>query len=149
MNEGVKWSCVMATLCALAAAVVGIAVVDFILGNPVGSSDLLLVPPAVVASGVLGGVLWWAIVERPRKPTTERALLVGLLVGLGAHPLMWALFLLSGPLYLPVEPPKPSFIAEFALTMSAFSILFGGGLTGLGGLLCGRTVVAARRRFHQ
>lgn len=148
MDESVKWSGVMATFCALTAAVVGITVVDFFLGNPVGSFDLLFVPPAVVASAALGGGLWWLLVERPGEPTTERALLVGFLVGLFAHPLMWVLYLLGGSLFLPAEPLDPSFVAEYALTMSALSVLFSGGLTVLGGLLCGRIVVAARRRLY-
>lgn len=148
MDEGVTWAGVMAAVSAVAAAVVGIAVVDYVLGNPVGSFDLVVVPPATVAAAVLGGTLWWALVERPRRLTDRRAVAVGFLVGSLAHPLTWALYVLGGPLFLPGGWSEPRTIVEVTLTFAVLSALFAGVLTIGGGILCGLIVMRFRRRAH-
>lgn len=146
MDEIARWSAAMAVGCGPVASVVGVAVLDRLLGNPAGPSDVLSVPPAALAAAVLGGTLWWALVERPGRPTDARATAVGFLVGLLAHPLMWLLYVFGGPIFLGADLPAPGFVAEYALTMSAFSILFAGGLTVVGGACCGLVVVRFRQR---
>ena len=81
----VKWASVMAVVCGLAAAAIGIVVIDFLLGNTIGGLDVLFVPPADVAAAVLGGILWWTFIERPRCLTDRRATSAGFLVGLLAY----------------------------------------------------------------
>lgn len=149
MREGVKWASVMAVMSALAAAGIGLAINGYVLGNPVGSFDVLLVPPAVVASGMLGGTLWWTFIERSCCLTNRRAISVGFLVGLLAHPLTWVLYTFGGPLFLPVGWSEPRVIVESILLFSVFSILFGGVLTIAGGVLCGLLVVHFRRRAYR
>lgn len=148
MDEGLWWTSVMAMVSAVAATVVGVAVIDYGLGNPVGSFDVLLVPPAAVAAAFLGGTLWWALVERPYCPTDQRAASVGFLVGLLGHPLTWSLYFLAGPLFLPVDWPGAWQMFEITLAFSALSILFGGALTIVGGVVSGLIVVRCRRFVH-
>lgn len=145
MNEGVKWAGVMAVCSAIAAAATGILVVDYALGNPVGSFDVLIVPPATVAASLLGGVLWWALVERPRCLTNQRATAVGFLVGLLAHPLTWVLYIIGGPLFLSGGWSRPLVMGKFVLTYTVLSALFSGALTIIGGVLCGLVVIRCRR----
>lgn len=146
MDESATWSVTMAVGCGLVAAFVGVVVLDGLLGNTVGSFDLLFVPPAAVAAAVLGGTFWWALVEHPGRPTEARATLVGFAVGLLAHPVMWLLYLFGGSLFLQTAPPEVDFAVEYALSMSAFSVLLAGGLTVIGGVCCGLTVLRLRRR---
>lgn len=47
---------------------------------------------AGLGAAIAGAPLWWAIVERPDEPTALRGGLVGAVVGVVAHPLMWLLF---------------------------------------------------------
>lgn len=47
---------------------------------------------AGLAAALAGAPLWWLIVERPAEATTLRGGLVGAVVGIVAHPLMWLLF---------------------------------------------------------
>lgn len=46
---------------------------------------------AGLGAAVAGAPLWWAIVERTAEPTARRGGLVGAVVGVVAHPLMWFL----------------------------------------------------------
>jgi len=148
MRDDIKWASVMGVVSALAAAVIGVAVINYVLGNPAGSFDVLLVPPAVVATGILGGTLWWALVERSHCLTDRRASLVGFLVGVLAHPLMWGLYTLGGPLFLPGGWSEPRVMIEFTLLFSVLSVLFSGALTIVGGVLCGLFVIRLRRRAY-
>lgn len=54
-EKGIKWASVMAVVSGFGTAVIGVTVVDYVLRNPVGSFDVLVDPPAVVAVAVLGG----------------------------------------------------------------------------------------------
>lgn len=47
---------------------------------------------AGLGAAVAGAPLWWAIVERPDEPTAIRGGVIGAIVGVLAHPLMWLLF---------------------------------------------------------
>jgi hypothetical protein len=145
VDEGVKWAVVMAIGSALIAAVIGIVVVDYVFRNPAGSFDVLVVPPAVAAAALLGGTLWWRLVEQPHTLTDGRAMMVGFLVGLLAHPLTWAIYMLGGPLFLPAGWSEPWNIVRSILAFSAFSVLFSGALTIIGGVLYGLTVMRCRR----
>lgn len=145
MGNGVRWASLMAVSSAVGAAIVGIVVVNLVLGNSVGSFDVVLVPPAVVAAAVLGGTLWWTLVERPRCTTDSQAVVVGVLVGLLAHPLMWLLYIVGGPLFLPGGWSEPWVMVEFTLTFAVLSVLFSGVLTIAGGVLCGLAVMRLRR----
>lgn len=148
MNDGLKWASVMAVVSALGAAVIGIIVLNHVLGNPSGSFDVLLVPPAAVGAAIVGGTLWWALIERPHCLTNGRAILVGALVGLLAHPLTWALYILGGPLFLPGNWSEPWGMVEFTFLFSVLSVLFSGALTIAGGVLCGLVVMRYRRHAH-
>lgn len=145
MDEGVKWASVMAVVSALAAAVVGIAVIDYILGNPAGGFDVLFVPLASVAAAILGGTLWWALVERSRRLTYARAITVGILIGVLAHPLTWTFYTLGGPLFLPGGWSEPWVMVEVTLMFTVLSVLFSGVLTIIGSILCGLVVMRCRR----
>jgi len=125
---------------------IGLAIINYVLGNPTGSFDVLLVPPTVVATGMLGGTLWWVLVERSCCLTDRRAIVVGFLVGVLAHPLTWGLYTLGGPLFLPGGWPALRVMIESTLLFSVFSVLFSGVLTITGGIFCGLFVVRVRRR---
>lgn len=144
-KEGIKWATVMAIVSGLGAAVVGVIVVDYVLSNPVGSFDVLVVPPAVVAAALLGGTLWWRLIERPMRVSKRRAVVVGSLVGVLAHPLMWTLYLLGGPIFFPGGWADPWTMVEGILMFTAFSLLFSGFLTIIGGIVCGIVVIRCRR----
>lgn len=148
MSNAVRWACVMAAVSAASAAVVGVVVVDYVLGNPAGSFDVFVVPPAVVAAAVLGGALWWLLVERPRCFTDGRGVTVGVLVGTAAHPLTWLLYLTVGPLILPGGWSEPRTVLELTLAFAALSVLFAGMLTVAGGVLAGVAVMRVRRYLH-
>lgn len=147
-EKGIKWASVMAVVSGLGTAVIGVTVVDYVLRNPVGSFDVLVVPPAVVAAAVLGGTLWWKLIERPQRISNGRAVVVGFLVGVMAHPLMWTLYLLVGPIFLPGGWTDPWTLVEVILTFTAFSLLFSGALTITGGIVCGLVVMRYRRLAH-
>lgn len=149
MDEGLKWASAMGVVSALGAVVIGIVVINHVLGNPAGSFDVLLVPPAAVAAAILGSILWWALIERPRCLTDKRAILVGLLLGLLAHPLTWTLYILGGPLFLPSDWSDPAIMVKFTLLYSIFSVLFSGILTITGGVLSGLIVMRGRQYVHR
>ena len=136
----------MAVVCTIGAAAAALAVLAVLAPEPVGSARTMYGLPAVVAGGTLGGALWWALVERPGKPTVVRALLAGFLVGVLAHPLLWALHFLVGPLYAPVEPLGPTVLAGTILSVSVLSILFFGWVTAPVAVGCGLLVLLLRRR---
>lgn len=143
-KEGIKWAIVMAVVSGLGAAVVGIIVVDYVLDNPVGSFDVLVGPPAVVAAALLGGTLWWGLIERPMRISNRRVVVVGFLVGTLAHPLMWTLYFLGGPIFFPVGRTDPWTMLEAILMFTGFSSLFSGFLTIIGGVVCGIVVMRCR-----
>lgn len=132
----------------VAAALVGVFVVDVLLGNPVGGVDLLVVPPAVAAAVLLGGSLWWLLVERPRRWTDRRGVAVGSFVGLLAHPLAWFLYATVGPLFLPGGWSEPGVLVESTMVFAVLSLLFAGGLTLVAGAVCGVLVMRVRRRSN-
>lgn len=44
---------------------------------------------AGIGAGIAGGLIWWALIEQPAKPTLLRGGVFGFLTVLLAHPLMW------------------------------------------------------------
>lgn len=144
-KEGIEWATVMALVSGLGAAVVGVVVVNHVLSNPTGSFDVIVVPPAVGASALLGGILWWRLVERPQRFSDGRAVAVGFLTGVLAHPLMWTLYFLAGPIFLPGGWNHALVMFEIILMFTAFSLLFSGFLTIIGGIACGLVVMRCRR----
>lgn len=44
---------------------------------------------AGIGAGIAGGLLWWALIERPAMPTLFRGGLFGFLTALLAYPLTW------------------------------------------------------------
>jgi|AntRauTorcE11898_2_1112593.scaffolds.fasta_scaffold02319_6 hypothetical protein len=91
-----------------AARWVGLATVWFaasgalatVLFNVVYSNVLPLVPAAAIAAGLVGGVLWWALVERGTA-TRLRGAVAGVLTGVFAHPVMWFVLLALEGMILP------------------------------------------------
>lgn len=144
MDDGVKWASLMAVVSALGAVLTVIAVLTFVHGNFSGSLDIWLVPPAAIATALLGGSLWWILIERPHNLTNERAIVVGSLVGLLSHPLMWALYILGSPMFLPGDGLGPSAVVDFLLIFSILSVLYGGVLSAFGGIICGLFVLRCR-----
>lgn len=83
-----------------AGGLVGTVIVSFWVGTellgPSGATPGAVGIAAAVAGGaglaaaVTGGPLWWLVVERPGAVSLLRGALVGAVVGILAHPLMWA-----------------------------------------------------------
>lgn len=144
-RNGVVWACLMALLSSISAGVIGVVLVNGVFGNPVGGFDVLIVPPAVVASAMVGGVVWWGLIERQGSRTYEHAVIVGVLVGVFSHPVMWMLYSVAGPLFLPVGWSEPAVIVMSSLFFTLFSVVFSGIFTVLGGIASALATLRVRR----
>lgn len=112
---------------------------------------------AGVAAGVVGGVLWWGLIERPAKPTLLRGGAFGFLTVLLAQPLMWILGAVFGhPIFASIlnqTNGSPNSLSD--LTLILRDLAFGSiiGLIFISftiplGVVAGLVLVLIRRKFQ-
>jgi len=113
---------------------------------------------AGISAGLVGGVLWWGLIERPAKPTLLRGGLFGLLTVLLSHPLMWIIGAAIGDplawvfLGFPIEGSllTLSGLSELLTNLLFATVmgLLGGFFTIPIGIVAGLVFVILRRRFQ-
>lgn len=98
---------------------------------------------AGVTSAVLGPTLWWWIIIKPGRLSVRRGILVGALVGIVAHPVVWYEAFVSAHFtgqqtVISFQVTNPLEDLVTAMFLATFSVIFVGWLTALiGGVFGG------------
>jgi hypothetical protein len=152
LASSIAWAAIAGVAFAIVAALVALLIAHLPLLR-----SATLVPDAIpylaaIAAFSVGAAGWWVIVERPHRPTAPRAVLVGALTGLFAHPVLWVLVFayrnpsafLDVPRLAAPQAGESPLLAAFLFTY--FSALVVGPLTIGIGVFVSLGLVAGRRR---
>jgi len=152
LASSIAWAAIAGVAFAIVAALVALLIAQLPLLRSATLVPGVVPYLAAIAAFSVGAAGWWIIVERPHRPTAPRAVLVGALTGLFAHPVLWVLvfayrnpsaFLDASRLAAPRAGESP-FLAVFLFTY--FSALVVGPLTIGIGVFGSLALVAGRRR---
>lgn len=97
------------------------------------------------ASFLVSSVCWWLVVERPRRMTRARGVIIGLVTGLVAHPVTWTLVITYDAVKAGASPYGPGLVPA-VFVYSIFSLGFTGVLTMFIGAICGIALILGRER---
>ncbi|GHO90077.1 hypothetical protein KSF_001250 [Reticulibacter mediterranei] len=108
---------------------------------------LIAAPLVSLLVGLSG---WWLIIERSGRITKRRGIVVGVLGGITAHPLIWTfLALFSQPSVFGDVGPTPDLLQNIRLviTYSLLSLIFAGWITAPVGGIAGALLIRCQRAY--
>lgn len=109
-----------------------------------------MVPAAAIAAGVVGGPLWWLVIERGDPTVTyKRGLMVGACTGVLAHPVTWFVMLALEGLVQPAIGGLAGVARVLGLPLffGFWGLILAGWLTVFLGCLGGLGLTAVRTRY--